>query len=292
MRRTGSGRLVDNLGPGRLIFAALVLLLATDALVFAQDANLSRSVPPASAVPKVSPPGQGPDLVPSNFGTADGIDVWIPAYQFMPLSNGSGLIEYIGNHYYAASTTGDRYFAYLPLINGALISGYRPFFRDNDPSNDFSMGIEKVFDDVTATPAPTFTFLAPFTGTGINDANYHSSFVSFPHTIDLREPSGGSVTANTAADFYTLYIDMPSNTLIRFKGVRFFWFRQVSPAPGTATFADVPVGNPQHRFVEALARAGITAGCGSGNYCPNSAVTRGQMAVFLSVALGLHWPPF
>jgi S-layer homology domain len=65
---------------------------------------------------------------------------------------------------------------------------------------------------------------------------------------------------------------------------------QVSPAPATATFADVPVGDPFHRFVEALVAAGITAGCGGGNYCPNAPITRGQMAVFLAAALGLHWP--
>jgi hypothetical protein len=65
---------------------------------------------------------------------------------------------------------------------------------------------------------------------------------------------------------------------------------QVSPAPVTATFLDVPVGHSQHQFVEALYASGITAGCGSGNYCPGSAVTRGQMAVFLAKALGLHWP--
>jgi hypothetical protein len=64
---------------------------------------------------------------------------------------------------------------------------------------------------------------------------------------------------------------------------------QVSPAPGTATFWDVPVGHQQFRFVEALSAAGITAGCGGGAYCPNVAVTRGQMAVFLSVALGLQF---
>ena len=32
------------------------------------------------------------------------------------------------------------------------------------------------------------------------------------------------------------------------------------------------------------------AGCGSGNFCPDSPLTRRQMAVFLSKALGLHWP--
>ena len=65
---------------------------------------------------------------------------------------------------------------------------------------------------------------------------------------------------------------------------------QVSPAPGAATFNDVPTGHPFFRFIEALADSGITAGCGSGNYCPDQPLTRGQMAVFLSIALGLHFP--
>jgi hypothetical protein len=34
----------------------------------------------------------------------------------------------------------------------------------------------------------------------------------------------------------------------------------------------------------------VTAGRGNGNFCPDQPLTRGQMAVFLSKALGLHWP--
>jgi hypothetical protein len=34
-------------------------------------------------------------------------------------------------------------------------------------------------------------------------------------------------------------------------------------------------------WIKQLAAEGITAGCGNGNYCPESAVTRAQMAVFL-----------
>jgi hypothetical protein len=75
-----------------------------------------------------------------------------------------------------------------------------------------------------------------------------------------------------------------------FSWVEIWWKRTVSPAPATATFGDVPPSSPQFKFVEALHAAGITAGCGGGNYCPNSPITRGQMAVFLSTALGLHWP--
>ncbi len=65
---------------------------------------------------------------------------------------------------------------------------------------------------------------------------------------------------------------------------------QVSPAPGAATFNDVPTNHPFFRFIEALADSGITAGCGGGNFCPDQPLTRGQMAVFLSIALGLHFP--
>jgi hypothetical protein len=65
---------------------------------------------------------------------------------------------------------------------------------------------------------------------------------------------------------------------------------QVSPAPASATFADVPTSHPYFRFVEALVNAGITSGCGGGNYCPNTPITRGEMAVFLAAALGLHYP--
>ena len=50
-----------------------------------------------------------------------------------------------------------------------------------------------------------------------------------------------------------------------------------------------PTTHPFFRFVEALAEAGITAGCGPGSFCPDTPVTRGQIAVFLSVALGLYW---
>jgi hypothetical protein len=50
---------------------------------------------------------------------------------------------------------------------------------------------------------------------------------------------------------------------------------------GEASFADVPPGHPLYDFVNTIANAGITGGCGGQNYCPGQAVTRGQMAVFL-----------
>ncbi len=46
-------------------------------------------------------------------------------------------------------------------------------------------------------------------------------------------------------------------------------------------FLDVSQLNLLHDYIEKIFRAGITAGCGEGSYCPDDTVTRAQMAVFL-----------
>jgi hypothetical protein len=47
------------------------------------------------------------------------------------------------------------------------------------------------------------------------------------------------------------------------------------------TFADVASNYWAWRWIEGLSSAGVTSGCGGGNYCPTTPVTRDQMAVFL-----------
>ena len=53
-------------------------------------------------------------------------------------------------------------------------------------------------------------------------------------------------------------------------------------------FADVPETSPFCAWIEDLARRGVVAGCGGGSYCPTAAVTREQMAVFISAGFGLQ----
>ena len=55
----------------------------------------------------------------------------------------------------------------------------------------------------------------------------------------------------------------------------------VLPKGWFADFGDVAAASPFHAPVETIIRDGITSGCGGGNYCPSSSVTRAQMAVFL-----------
>jgi len=47
-------------------------------------------------------------------------------------------------------------------------------------------------------------------------------------------------------------------------------------------FADVPNSAFYHDFVDFLVQNGLTGGCGGGLYCGEDAVTRGQIAVFLT----------
>ncbi|MBL8063179.1 MAG: PQQ-binding-like beta-propeller repeat protein [Anaerolineales bacterium] len=60
-----------------------------------------------------------------------------------------------------------------------------------------------------------------------------------------------------------------------------------TPPNATGVFSDVPLGYWADKWIEQLAAEGITGGCGAGVYCPDSAVTRAQMAVFLVKAFDL-----
>jgi hypothetical protein len=53
------------------------------------------------------------------------------------------------------------------------------------------------------------------------------------------------------------------------------------PACTTPVFNDVPASSPFCRWIEELARRGVVAGCAPNQYCPTTAVTREQMAIFV-----------
>jgi hypothetical protein len=59
------------------------------------------------------------------------------------------------------------------------------------------------------------------------------------------------------------------------------------PPPATGLFNDVPAGSPFAPWIEELFHRGIAAGCGNGDYCPASPVSRAQMAVLLTTTFGL-----
>ena len=120
------------------------------------------------------------------------------------------------------------------------------------------------------------------------------SFTTDPNNLCDVEESAVNQLYGQAYEhplYVVIHWEGPMDGTLRFNDVFVRYHLTVSPAPGSATFNDVPTSHPFFQYVEALASSTITAGCGNGNFCPDQPVTRGQMAVFLAKALGLNWPP-
>jgi hypothetical protein len=180
-----------------------------------------------------------------------------------------------GRYFTTADSVADQS---IHLPRGARITAFQMHACDTSPTGE-------VWAFLAANPNST--------GMGTVLAYLGTGGVSSPGCtlFTLTLPLAQQVTVDNGQNNY--YIEWKNTTLdgtTKVRGFRVFYSLQVSPAPLTASFSDVPTTHPFFRFVEALAAAGITGGCGGGNYCPDQPVTRGQMAVFLSAALGLHWP--
>jgi hypothetical protein len=216
-------------------------------------------------------------LARNGFGTSDPSTTAYTGDEFEPVINTSvikaaGILEFTGP---------GLQIAILPmhLETGVLMDGVFWWAFDFDGDSDLQLRIYSLCWPFHGGDA-TMTVLASGTTSGIGDQAFFTS-IDPPVTID-----------NGPCNYF-VEVRVPNGVpTIKFRRVRVRWFRQVGAAPASATFADVSPTHPYFRFVEALASSGITAGCGDGNFCPDSPMTRGQMAVFLSVALGLHFPSF
>ena len=92
--------------------------------------------------------------------------------------------------------------------------------------------------------------------------------------------TGGCVTSPDLLFCPTGNVDRASMAVFLLKGIHGAGYNP--PPVGTTTgFADVPVTYWAAPWIKQLAAEGITTGCGGGNYCPGTLVTRAQMAIFL-----------
>lgn len=66
------------------------------------------------------------------------------------------------------------------------------------------------------------------------------------------------------------------------------WVNSYVPVGTSSIFTDVLLTHWALSFIERLYNSGITSGCATGLYCPESPVTRAQMAIFLE--RGIHYP--
>ena len=207
------------------------------------------------------------------FGTSS-TSIRLISGQSLRLESGTeGQMDY-GTYLRTCDSLLCRFFGELSLPAGAFVTGLELEGCDEDPAGNLIGAIVRF-----PSPVQGGAFISPVADTGEVPTPGCAFFpVPVAHTI------------NNLTGHYAIVINVTSGTNVGFSALRVRYNLQVSPSPLTATFNDVPTGHPQFQFIEALVAAGVTAGCGSGNYCPDAGLTRGQMAVFIAKALGLHYP--
>jgi hypothetical protein len=170
--------------------------------------------------------------------------------------------------------------AHFPMPQGSLWQGIR--WWGVDDAAQFTDVILIVF---CSAPDAAGGFAATVVGNATSDG--------LSGEISFFVPTTQVVTVDNAACVYVARtrLNATAGEALLLRKVRAQWRRQVSPAPGVATFPnDTPTTHPFFRFIEALAASRITAGCAPQSFCPDAPITRGEMAVFFAAALGLHWP--
>ncbi|HDH04199.1 MAG TPA: S-layer homology domain-containing protein [Nitrospirae bacterium] len=256
----------------------VVILCFTVSPVFAFDSGPgSEEIGPAG--PGVASPFPPQSPLPNVFGTHDNI-LQIPASAFRP-RDGSAYSNYSGSGYMYPSASG-TWWAPVTLPAGANVSFLDLYFSDTNASSNITAYFTGYYGGDYSGTTPSLTDFVSTLSSG--SGGYGYAYTSeFSHTInnDVAYNGGYQYVVN-------VYFPVADGTL-KFKGVDIWWNRQISPAPGTATFSDVPTTHPFFQEIEALAASGITTGYGDGTFRPTNYVTRQAMAAFLSRALGLHW---
>ena len=223
------------------------------------------------------------------FGTSDLVVHTIPALAFVGSSSDFTPVDYPANTF-GTDAFGSRYCtgtAVCALRAPVMLpAGAQVIFISLEACDDSTTGLVQAQFTRTVAPAAGVTNFSTSVDTGQTEKPgcvNRSANLPAPHTID---------NVNNSYNAVVIMSNSPSlNSTMRFQAMRIFYRLQVSPAPATATFADVPTNHPFFRFIEALVDAGITTGCQTTPllYCPDNFVTRAQMAAFISRALGLHW---
>lgn len=266
------------------VFAVLTCIILTTA---AAQAAGNSAVPPGTVAPQMplitgtqssgtTPPAS------DTYGLSGWTVVNIPSWQLQTYNYGLGFIIYTDGTIGPQAGDTYRYFeSAVHIPTGALVEGVTYFDYDDSASNDIGMWLWMFTMDATAGGTSTSLWTHSSSGT----PGYEGAYEAISPAITWTNWEADT----DRADYYEFFVHLGA-TGNRFGGLTLWYQRQVSPAPATATFNDVPTGYWAFPFIEALASSGITAGCGGGNYCPEAPITRAEMAVFLSGALGLYHP--
>jgi S-layer family protein len=230
-------------------------------------------------------------LVAQSYGLGDQV-LTIGVSGFKGVQGAQASIDADGYLYNSVPGAFSYYLAPLPLPEGALIEQICLYANDSDTGAfQYAQAYLTATKLVPGGESPATLQIPGASVQSSSDIGY-GYYCTDPlsYTLRGRLDVDGDGNLDAAVHYLTLYLPAASQNALGFGGVRITWKRQVTPPPGTPTFADVPPSDPAFQYIEALVASGITAGCGDGTtYCPDANLTRRQMAVFLAKALGLHW---
>ncbi|HEY5650382.1 MAG TPA: S-layer homology domain-containing protein [Acidimicrobiia bacterium] len=105
-----------------------------------------------------------------------------------------------------------------------------------------------------------------------------------PYEPAIIKIADAGITSGCSNDLYCPYALVTRAEMATFL-VRAFGL----PGSSRDAFSD-DGGSTHHANINALAAAGVTNGCQVGKYCPNSTLTRGELATFIMRALRLSIP--
>jgi hypothetical protein len=250
-------------------------ILISCAPLFAQGADPTRSLPGQTNIPQQAITQGWLVHAKEAYGGHEQ-DYWVAAPKFAARDT----VQWTYDSYlYFTTSAAAQWEAQVDIPAGGLVTTVECFFKGSATNTGSVYFVKQSYDYNTDTPSNSIiTTVASTLGTV-----YQKPFQDVNETIMYRDGSNRNI--------YTLVVNMPGDATFGFRGCRLFWNRQISPAPATASFTDVPVTHPFFQNVEALYAARITSGYGGTTlYGPDDFVTRGQMAAFISRALGLHWP--
>ena len=221
-------------------------------------------------------------IVPEDYGVQDVTYTMIPATAFRPLDSNTTYSTDNANGGVFRTGLSDFFAHRIDIPPGAILLDMTTYIIDSSATGDITTYLAAAIRDAGTGLNPLFGTFTSVASSGMPGAT--ATVLPWNDTLPA--------VVGSQEDFWMVLVTLgTTDNTNSFSGVRLKWKRRVSPAPGTARFTDVPTTHAFFQYIEALAAAGITAGCGGGNYCPDAAVTRGQMAVFLARALGLHWTP-
>jgi YVTN family beta-propeller protein len=143
--------------------------------------------------------------------------------------------------------------------------------------------VKTVPEAVAVNPAGTYVYVTIGDGISVIDTNTNSVVATIPepyYAVGVGVNPLGTYVYVTVDNGTVSVIDASTNSIVATVPVG-DGATDIAIGGPAGDFFDVPSNYWAFSYIDTIYKAGITHGCGNGDYCPSESVTRDQMAAFL-----------